>query len=463
MLCFIRRGGQRERKGAKKRLFFASLRFLGVFARNKIYLFTFALPTNKMKTEFIHRIAGKLNISEKQVANVAQLQNEGATIPFMSRYRKEATGNLDEVQIGAVVDELKYFSELDKRKETVLKTIEAGGKLTPELKSRIDRCFDATELEDIYLPYKPKRKTRAAAAIEKGLEPLATVIFAQGPGSPELEATLFLNEHVADISAALQGASDIIAEWVSEQEQSRNSVRKLFRESALLTAKILPGKQDEEAAQKYLDYFEFSEKLSISPSHRLLAIRRGEKEGYLSMDISIDKHQAAEALERILIKGSGEKAEFVKLAISDGFDRLLRSSIETEFRVFSKNKADEEATRVFVENLRQLLLASPLGAQKVLAVDPGFRTGCKLVCLDQQGNFLHNATIYPHAPQQEIAASQNHLKQLISRFDVEAIAIGNGTAGRETEQLIRGIDFEKPVSIFTVSYTHLTLPTKRIV
>ena len=289
-----------------------------------------------MKTEFIYRIAGKLNFSEKQVANVAQLQSEGATIPFMARYRKEATGNLDEVQIGAVIDELVYLGELDKRKETVYKTIEAAGKLTPVLRTRIENCFDATELEDIYLPYKPKRKTRAAAAIEKGLEPLASLIFAQGAGSSSEEAAPFLSDLVADIPAALQGASDIIAEWISEQEDSRAAIRKLFTDSALLIAKILPGKQNEESAQKYLDYFDFSEKLANSPSHRILAVRRGEKEGFLSMDISISKQHALETLGKIFIKDSGEKSELVKLAIADSFERLLKSSIETEFRMLSK-------------------------------------------------------------------------------------------------------------------------------
>ncbi|HTQ26656.1 MAG TPA: Tex-like N-terminal domain-containing protein, partial [Puia sp.] len=338
-----------------------------------------------MDMSYMRRIAEKLHFSFKQINHVFQLQQEGATIPFMARYRKEATGNLDEVQIAAVIGELRYFSELDKRKETVLKTIEAAGKLTPALKARIDNCYDAVELEDIYLPFKPKRRTRAAMALEKGLEPLAKLIFEQDPGNPETEAADFVNEQVADVKDALQGASDIIAEWVAEQEEARNRIRRLFSQTAMFSAKILPGKKEEEAAQKYRDYFDFSEPLSQSPSHRVLAIRRGEKEGFLSMDIYVDKETALAELEDIFVKTSNANGQVVKKAVADGFERLLKPSIENEFRLASKNKADEEAIRVFSENLRQLLLASPLGSKRILAIDPGFRTGCKLVCLDAQG------------------------------------------------------------------------------
>lgn len=358
---------------------------------------------------------------------------------------------MDEVQINDVVEQIKYFTELDKRKETVLKTIEGLGKLTPELKERIDNCYDATVLEDIYLPYKPKRKTRATTAIEKGLEPLAKFLFDQGSGDLNEEAAKFLNEQVKDAKEALQGARDIIAEWVAENEQARNKVRQLFTESSALSSKVLASKKDEEDAQKYRDYFEFNEPLAACPSHRILAIRRGEKEGYLIMDINIEKQTAVDDLERIFIKASTPAAGEVKKAVEDSFDRLLKSSIENEFRLISKNKADEEAIRVFAENLRQLLLASPLGSKKILALDPGFRTGCKLICLDAQGNFLHNSTIYPHPPQQEVQASIAELRRLVDKYDIEAIAVGNGTAGRETEQLVRGIDFGKRVSIFMVN------------
>jgi uncharacterized protein len=403
-----------------------------------------------MEPVYIQKIAEKLSFSLKQVNNIFDLQAEGATIPFMARYRKEATGNMDEVQINDVVEQIKYFTELDKRKETVIKTIEGLGKLTPELKDRIENCYDATVLEDIYLPYKPKRKTRATTAIEKGLEPLAKFLFEQGAGEPGEEAAKFVNELVKDPKEALQGARDIIAEWIAENEQARNKVRQHFTESATVSSKVLASKKDEEEAQKYRDYFEFTGSLADSPSHRILAIRRGEKEGYLIMDLSIDKQTAVDDLNRIFLK-AGPAAGEVKKAIEDSFDRLLKSSIENEFRLLSKNKADEEAIRVFAENLRQLLLASPLGSKRVLALDPGFRTGCKVVCLDAQGNFLHNSTIYPHPPQHDAQGSIAELKHLVARYDIEAVGIGNGTAGRETEQLVRGIDFGKPVSIFMVN------------
>jgi uncharacterized protein len=404
-----------------------------------------------MEVKYIQKIAEKLSFSIKQISNIHDLQSEGATIPFMARYRKEATGNMDEVGITQVVEQIAYFNDLDKRKDTVIKTIEGLGKLTPELKDRIENCFDATELEDIYLPYKPKRKTRATQAIEKGLEPLAKLIFEQGNANLDEEAAKFLNEQVKDNKEALQGARDIIAEWVSENEQARNKVRQLFTESAKLSAKVLSSKKEEEEAQKYRDYFEFNESLADSPSHRILAIRRAEKEGFLVMDINIEKQQAIDDLDRIFVKNSGPLANEVKKAIDDSFDRLLKPSIENEFRLQSKNKADEEAIHVFTENLRQLLLASPLGSKRVLALDPGFRTGCKLVCLDAQGNLVYNTAIYPHPPQNEWQKSVAELKFLVDKYDIEAIGVGNGTAGRETEQLVRSIDFGKPVSVFQVN------------
>ncbi|WP_207513309.1 Tex family protein [Longitalea luteola] len=404
-----------------------------------------------MEVKYIQKIAEKLSFSIKQITNIHQLQSEGATIPFMARYRKEATGNMDEVGITQVVEQIAYFSELDKRKETVVKTIEGLGKLTPELKERIENCFDATELEDIYLPYKPKRKTRATQAIEKGLEPLAKLVFEQGNENPDEEAAKFLNEQVKDIKEAMQGARDIIAEWVSENEQARNKVRQQFTETARLTSKVLSSKKEEEEAQKYRDYFEFNENLADSPSHRILAIRRAEKEGYLVMDINIDKQTAIDELNRTFVKNNNPFANEVKKAIDDSFDRLLKPSIENEFRLASKNKADEEAIQVFTENLRQLLLASPLGSKRVLALDPGFRTGCKVVCLDAQGNLLHNTAIYPHPPQNEWQKSVAEIKFLVDKYDIEAIGVGNGTAGRETEQLVRSIDYGKPVSVFQVN------------
>jgi protein Tex len=405
-----------------------------------------------MEVKYIQKIAEKLSFSIKQVTNIHELQSEGATIPFMARYRKEATGNMDEVGIANVVEQIAYFSELDKRKETVVKTIEGLGKLTPELKDRIENCYDATELEDIYLPYKPKRKTRATQAIEKGLEPLAKLIFEQ-EGELNLDeiAAKYINEQVKDIKEAMQGARDIIAEWVSENEQARNKVRQEFTETAKLSSKVLSSKKEEEEAQKYRDYFEFNENLADSPSHRILAIRRAEKEGYLVMDINIDKQTAVEDLNRTFVKSNSPLANEVKKAIDDSFDRLLKPSIENEFRLSSKNKADEEAINVFAENLRQLLLASPLGSKKVLALDPGFRTGCKLVCLDAQGNLVYNTTIYPHPPQNDWQGSVSELKFLVDKYDIDAIGIGNGTAGRETEQLVRSIDFGKQVSVFQVN------------
>ena len=404
-----------------------------------------------METKYIVKISEKFNFSLKQVNNIHQLHTEGSTIPFIARYRKEATGNMDEVQINDVIEQINYFTELDKRKETVIKTIDGLGKLSPELKARIENSFDATELEDIYLPFKPKRKTRAVAAIEKGLEPLARIIFEQGSQKPEEEALKYINEAVKDNGEALQGARDIIAEWIAENEQARNKIRQIFKETSTLYSKVVNSKKEAEEAQKYRDYFEFSELLSKCPSHRILAIRRGEKEGYLLMDINIDKQTGVDELERIIIKASNSNAIEVKKAIEDSFERLLKPSIENEFRLISKNAADEDAIKVFAENLRQLLLSSPLGSKRVLALDPGFRSGCKLVCLDQQGNLVHDTVIYPHPPQHQLREATAELKSLVEKFEIQAIGIGNGTAGRETEQLVRGIDFGKPVSIFQVN------------
>lgn len=404
-----------------------------------------------MELKYAQEISKTLGYSLKQVESIAGLHEEGSTIPFIARYRKEATGNLDEVQIGDVIGKIKYFEELGKRKDTVLKTIDGLGKLTPELKKRIEDSVDATELEDIYLPYKPKRKTKASVAIEKGLESLATVLFEQKNTDIEAEASRYITEQVKDTADALQGARDIIAEWVSENEQARNAMRKLFQDTAMFSSRVLSSKKDEAEAQKYRDYFEFSEPLAKCPSHRILAIRRGEKEGFLIMEISVEKETAVGLLQQLFVKSSSPSSEQVKLAVEDSFNRLLRFSIETEFRLQSKTKADEEAIRVFAENLRQLLLASPLGHKRVLALDPGFRTGCKLVCLDEQGTFLYNTTIYPHAPQNEWERSVQTLKDLVSKYKIDAIGYGNGTASKETEQLVRSIDFGRPVSVFMVN------------
>jgi uncharacterized protein len=404
-----------------------------------------------MEIHYLRHIADKTSRSFNQVSNIFRLREEGATIPFMARYRKEATGNMDEVAIGTVMEEIDYYTTLAKRKETVLKTIEQAGKLTSALKQRIEQSYDANELEDLYLPYKPKRKTKAVAAIEKGLEPLARLIFEQGAENPEEAAAKYINDEVAEIKDALQGARDIIAEWIAENEQARATIRKLFSTGAIVHAKVLSSKKNESEAQKFRDYFDFSERLSACPSHRMLAIRRGEKEGFISMDITIDESHAAGQLQHIFIRRNNRSAAHVDQAIKDGYTRLLKPSIENEFRLLSKSKADEDAIRVFSGNLQQLLLAAPLGAKKILALDPGFRTGCKVICLDEQGSFLFNTTIFPHPPQEEKTKSESVLKELVERFSIEAFAVGNGTAGRETEQLVRSIDFGRKIPVFMVN------------
>jgi uncharacterized protein len=404
-----------------------------------------------MEAKYIQKIAEKLGLGIKAVTNVYNLHSEGSTIPFMARYRKEATGNLDEVAIENIVEHVAHFTELHKRKETVVKTIEEAGKMTPELARRIEDCDSTTELEDIYLPYKPKRKTRASQAIEKGLEPLAKIIFEQRAVNAEEETVKYINGQVTDSNEALAGARDIIAEWISENEQARAVVRKLFSEEALLSSTIFSSKKEEEEAQKYRDYFEFCEPLNKVPSHRMLAIRRGEKESFLGMSITIDAIKAMEELEKIFVKNSTAAAKEVKKALEDSYKRLLKSSIETEFRMSSRDKADEEAIYVFTENLRQLLLSSPLGSKRVLALDPGYRTGCKIVCLDAQGNFLYNTTIYPHQPQNLWQESVAEIKHLVEKFSIDAIAVGNGTAGRETETLVRSVDYGRPVSVYSVN------------
>lgn len=402
-----------------------------------------------MENKYTGLISENLSISEKQVLNVARLINEGATVPFIARYRKEVTGNLDEVKINSVKEKLAYFSELEKRKETVLKTIGEQGKLTEALKRQIEDCTDQNKLEDLYLPYKPKRKTRAVMAIEKGLEPLADILYLQASPDPEVKARTFLNEEVKTVEEALQGSRDIIAERISEDVEAREAIRLLFAREAQLTSKVLKSKTEE--AEKYRDYFDFREPLKQCPSHRMLAIRRGEKEGFLSMDISVDTEKAFARLKRIFIRSAGACTPHMEAAVEDSWKRLLKSSIETEFRLLHKGKADEEAISVFSDNLRQLLLAAPLGPRRILAIDPGFRTGCKVVVLDEQGSLLENTTIFPHPPQNEAEKAGRQLSSLVSRHRIEAVAIGNGTAGKETEKLVRNINFGTKLRIFLVN------------
>ncbi len=394
-------------------------------------------------------IAKNLNLREQQVANTLRLLSDGATIPFISRYRKEMTGELNEVEIQEIQIQFEKLTELEKRKEAILKSIEEQGKLTPELKKRIQECQSLTEVEDIYLPYKPKRRTRAEIAREKGLEPLAKILMRQEERDPENRALGFVKGDVNTVEEALQGAKDIIAEWVNENEQTRDRVRKCFQHEAQISSKLVKGKEKE--AEKYQNYFDTEEPLRRCTSHRLLAMRRGEKEGFLRINIAPDEENALERIKRQYVKGHTLSSQLVEEAIEDAYKRLLKPSIETEFANSSKEKADEEAIKVFAENLRQLLLASPLGEKRVLSIDPGYRTGCKVVCLDAQGNLLHNETIYPHPPQNEYAQSMSKIAKLVEAYKVEAIAIGNGTAGRETEQFIQSIKFDHPVQVFVVS------------
>ena len=402
-----------------------------------------------MTNVFHTLIARFLQIPEGQVERTIGLLNEGATIPFISRYRKEVTGGLDEVQIGAIKDQLDKLTELSKRKETILATIEEQGKLTPELRKRIEESWDSTEIEDLYLPYKPKRVTKAEIARRKGLEPLAKIVMMQNENNLSARIKSFIKGEVKNAEEALQGARDIIAEWINENESARNTVRNSFAHTAMITSKVIKGKEEEGA--KYRDYFDFSEPLNRASSHRLLALRRGEAEGILRVSISPDAESCLDRLNRRFVKGRGEVSEQVATAVDDSFKRLLKPSIETEFSNQSKVKADEEAIRVFAENLRQLLLAPPLGQKRVLGVDPGYRTGCKLVCLDAQGNLLHNEAIFPHPPQNEMGKAAAKVAQLVATYAIDAIAIGNGTASRETEQFITNIRYDRKVQVFVVS------------
>ncbi|NPA44226.1 MAG: RNA-binding transcriptional accessory protein [Chlorobi bacterium] len=403
-----------------------------------------------MTSKHFKLIASELNISEKQVENTILLFSEGATVPFISRYRKEMTGALDEVQISNIKQLQEKYIELEKRRASILTAIEKQGKLTDELKKQIEATFNLTELEDLYLPYKQKKKTRAVKAKEKGLEPLAKIIFKQNIQNVEDEALKYLNDDVETVKDALQGARDIIAEEINENKKVRDAVRREFNYTATVYASVIKTKKDE--AIKFKDYFDFNENLKKIPSHRFLAIFRGVNEGFLRVKIQPDEEKVLEKLDKILLKGTGEASAQVQDAIDDAYKRLLLPSIENEFTKAAKEKADKEAIKVFADNLRQLLLSPPLGEKRILALDPGFRTGCKLVCLDENGNLLHNETIYPHPPQKETFEAAKKVASLTNAYKIEAIAIGNGTASRETEQFVKQkVRFDRDVEVFVVS------------
>jgi protein Tex len=396
-------------------------------------------------------ISQELNIDPAFTRNTIRLLQEGATIPFIARYRKEMTGSMDEVMIMAVRDRLQQLKDLDARRETILKSLTEQEKLTPELEKAVGEASTLAELEDLYLPYKPKRKTRASIAREKGLEPLATIIFSQRSNDPEKEAEGFIDpdKGVETPEEAIKGASDIIAEWVSEHTYTRKRIRQMYQREAWISSKVIKGKEEQGAT--YRSYFEHKELLSKAPSHRILAILRAENESFVRVSLEVDEPKAIESIEKIHVKATNGSGEIVKKAIADSAKRLLFPSMETELRQWAKAKADEEAIRVFTENLRQLLMAPPLGQKNVLAIDPGFRTGCKVVCLDRQGKLLNNDTIYPHPPQNEVKESINKILNLVSAYKIEAIAIGNGTAGRETEKLIRSIRFDRDLLALVVN------------
>lgn len=399
---------------------------------------------------FTNAIAAQLGIPKNRVQAVLDLLETGATIPFISRYRKEATGSLDEVQVADIQALAKKMADLEKRRAAILESIAEQGKLTPELQKAIENAASMTDLEDLYLPFKQKRKTRASMAIEKGLEPLATALFAQKNGRVFELANSFLNEKVASPDDALQGARDIIAEWIAENREARDRVRHFFRKEATISTKLTRGKTEDEAA-KYRDYFAWNEPLKNCPSHRLLAMRRGEDEGFLRISIEPIEETTVDSLNSQFILARNECAAQVELAVKDSYSRLLQPQIETEFRNTSKEKADLEAIRVFGDNLKQLMLAPPLGQKPVLALDPGFRSGCKLVVLDSQGNLVLNTTIFPHPPQNQLIESQSVMEKLVAKFEVEAIAIGNGTAGRETLDFCQSCNFGRPVDLFQVN------------
>ena len=403
--------------------------------------------------EYANIIATSLELNLTKVTNTLALLDEGCTIPFISRYRKEKTGGLDEVQIANISQWKDKLTELAKRKETICKTIDELGKLTPELKSRIDNTWDSTTLEDIYLPYKPKRRTRAQVARQQGLEPLAQTILLQRDPNPQNVARAYVKGDVKDVEAAIKGAQDIIAETISENEQTRQQVRNAFKREAIISSKVIATKKDEEGAQKYTDYFDFSEPLRRCNGNRLLAMRRGESEGFLRVSISIDDEETTERLQRHYVRGRGACAQLVEEAVADAYKRLIEPSVENEFAAASKEKADEEAIGVFSLNLRQLLLAAPLGQKRVMGVDPGIRTGCKVVCLDAQGNLLYHDVVYPFTPRGNEQAAKTQFQKIADRFKVDAIAVGNGTASRETADILRqaGNAVEPRIPVYVVS------------
>jgi len=403
--------------------------------------------------EYANIIATSLELNLTKVTNTLALLDEGCTIPFISRYRKEKTGGLDEVQIANICQWKDKLTELAKRKETICKTIDELGKLTPELKSRIDNTWDSTTLEDIYLPYKPKRRTRAQVARQQGLEPLAQTILLQREPNPQNVARAYVKGDVKDVEAAIKGAQDIIAETISENEQTRQQVRNAFKREAIISSKVIATKKDEEGAQKYTDYFDFSEPLRRCNGNRLLAMRRGESEGFLRVSISIDDEEITERLQRHYVRGRGACAQLVEEAVADAYKRLIEPSVENEFAAASKEKADEEAIGVFSLNLRQLLLAAPLGQKRVMGVDPGIRTGCKVVCLDAQGNLLYHDVVYPFTPRGNEQAAKTQFQNIADRFKVDAIAVGNGTASRETADILRqaGNAVEPRIPVYVVS------------
>ncbi|HEY8387866.1 MAG TPA: Tex family protein [Parasegetibacter sp.] len=403
-----------------------------------------------MNPKHIELIARELGIAEKQAENTMKLLAEGSTVPFISRYRKEATGNLDEVKIAAVQDLKQRYEEIDQRRAFIIKTITDQEKMTPELLEKLEQTWELATLEDIYLPYKPKRKTRAVMAIEKGLEPLARLIFEQGNIDPKKEAEAFINDKVADIEEALKGARDIIAEWINEDAVTRDQLRNLFTKASVISSVVVSGKEEE--GNKYKDYFNFSEPLPQCPSHRILAILRAETEGYIYCSIQPEEESALEIISKQFLKSpGGAAAEQVKMALTDAYKRLLKPSLENEMRAASKQKADAEAIEVFAENLRQLLLAPPLGMKPVIAIDPGYRTGCKIVALDAQCNLLADDVIFPLENNYKKDAAEYLIKDWVNKYNIEAIAIGNGTAGRETEEFVKSLNFDKKVLVFMVN------------
>lgn len=399
-------------------------------------------------SEFIQR---QLNIPFKSIDSTLQLLSEDCTIPFIARYRKDRTGNLDEVAIENIFKLNKQFDEITKRKESILKSVEEQNALTSELKQKIEQSFDLQELEDLYLPYKKRKKTKADTAREKGLEPLAKIIMSQRNDDVEFLASKYLNKDVADETEALQGARDIMAEWINENLYIRKNLRRLFQRKAIISSKVIKAKKEDEAAQKFSQYFEWQEALNKIPSHRLLAMLRAENEGFVKTSVDIDKEEALELMENAVIKSNNSTTKQIELAIADSYKRLLEPAISNEALQEAKEKADIKAIEVFSENLQQLLLASPLGEKRILAIDPGFRTGCKVVCLDEKGDLLNNETIYPHAPQNETGMAMKKIRSMVNAYNIQAISIGNGTAGRETEFFIKKIAFDKPIQVFVVS------------